>query len=308
MSFRKYRHILLTIDVEDWFQVENFKPWIPFNSWDRYDLRVEANTYRLLDFFDSIDLAGTGGAAKPKATFFVLGWLAERLPHLVRAISDRGHEVASHGYNHNLCSSEKRESLLNDLKKSKQLLEDITGKEVLGYRAPSFSISNDTLKLIESCGYTYDASYNSFSLNTRYGRLYLHAKRMGIAYQLSSRFFELPLSNLMIGKRSLPFAGGGYFRVIPWPLFRVGVKMILKKDGAYAFYMHPWEIDREQPRVHAASMLFRIRHYINLGGTWSKLTKLTESFAGCTYTTCAAYLSELFALDGKPGIKETLVT
>ena len=201
--------ILLTIDVEDWFQVENFKPWIPFSSWPSRELRVEKNTHRLLDLFDSVDSKGSetkkscqsGKSCLPnemhssfnrgqkfegvKATFFVLGWLAERLPNLVREIHARGHEVASHGYNHKLCYQQSPEDLKKDLTDSKKLLEDITGEPVLGFRAPNFSINYDALNIIESCGYLYDSSYNSFAMHGRYGKLNLKGnERSGIAIPL----------------------------------------------------------------------------------------------------------------------------
>ena len=189
---------LITIDVEDWFQVENFKNYIPFTSWSNYQLRVERNVHCLLELFDSVETGGSKSetvsqtyenslknstsigsnlqqatnnenSKKVRTTFFVLGWIAERLPGLVREIFDRGHEIASHGYSHNLCSKCSRDELQKDLSESKKLLEDITGSVVNGYRAPSFSIDNDTLKIIEAGGYLFDSSYNSFELHSRYG-------------------------------------------------------------------------------------------------------------------------------------------
>ena len=146
-------HILLTIDVEDWFQVENLKSAISFESWPTRELRVERNTHKLLDLFDSIDLQPATGNLRTKnslkATFFVLGWLAERLPHLIREIHARGHEVASHGYGHELCTQCTMDGLKQDLVRSKKLLEDIIGERVYGYRAPSFSVSDEILRVIE---------------------------------------------------------------------------------------------------------------------------------------------------------------
>jgi hypothetical protein len=209
-------YILLTIDVEDWFQVENFKPWIPYSSWSSQELRVEKNTHRLLDLFDSFGLtrnsqpstkarwseaeiplkAGQLATRNPiRATFFVLGWLAKRLPHLVREIHARGHEVASHGYKHDLLGQNSLEVLRKDLSDSKKLLEDILGKPVWGYRAPNFAINDDTLKIIEECGYLYDSSYNSFAMHGRYGQMdFSQNKRKGIAIQISkSQHPRLPL-------------------------------------------------------------------------------------------------------------------
>jgi len=371
--------ILLTIDVEDWFQVENFKQCIPFSSWPTRELRVEKNTHRLLDLLDSQQSAISGQRSvssnstspdnvsdsfrqrrialsqfhqetekkeksiksrksclrksSPKATFFVLGWIAERLPNLVREILNRGHEVASHGYNHNLCNQQSPDSLKKDLIDSKKLLEDIIGAPVFGYRAPSFAINNDILKIIEDCGYLYDSSYNSFAMHSRYGKVDLpQNNNKGIAfpisetsnsqpsndnqlsamsyelpsssndYQLSAmshelylhrRFYELPISNLKLGNHIFPWGGGGYFRLIPFPVFKMGVQSILKKENAYLFYMHPWEVDPEQPIVAEASKFFKFRHYINLDKTASKLLSFITAFKKCRFITCYQYIDEI---------------
>jgi polysaccharide deacetylase family protein (PEP-CTERM system associated) len=335
--------ILITIDVEDWFQVENFRPWIPFETWDQYELRVERNVHKLLNLFDSIELiaqssklkadnqvetddersamsyerknngqrtTGYGHTKKVQATFFVLGWLAERLPNLIREIQSRGHEVASHGYNHNLCNQQSHADLKRELTESKKLLEDITGSKVFGFRAPNFSIDDDILKLIEDCGYLYDSSYNSFGLHGRYGKISMNGhKKFGIAHKISNNFFELPISNLIIrnpmsyqlsatgSKRNdgnrfvLPWGGGAYFRLIPYRFFKHGVQSILKKDGAYVFYMHPWELDLEQPRVKEVSSYYKFRHYKNIKKTSLKLLRLVNEFRQCKFITCSQYLA-----------------
>jgi peptidoglycan-N-acetylglucosamine deacetylase len=341
--------MMLSIDVEDWFQVENFKRYISFSSWSTYELRVEKNIYRLLDLFDSIDVtqssevrgqrsdipefqdnyikpaasicqqnyptinptnssdlinsSNTIDPINPKATFFVLGWLAERLPHLVREIHSRGHEVASHGYSHGLCYSCSNVELHEDLSHSKKLLEDIIAAPVYGYRAPSFSINNDVLKVIEDCGYLYDSSYNSFGMHGRYGRLDLsNFQKDGIALRVSDSFYELPISNLQfsifnlkssIFNSVLPWGGGGYFRLIPFLIFKLGILSILKNNGAYLFYMHPWEIDHKQPRVNEASAFFKFRHYINLKNCQSKLVNLLNSFSASHFITCKQYITSL---------------
>ena len=376
-------YFLLTIDVEDWFQVENFKQYIPFSSWESYKLRVEKNTHRLLDLLDSVSFQPSavgsqpsdnlnqteshssqfnidngqqstdqrqkktsyqpaaksyelGCQGNPKATFFVLGWLAERLPNLVREIHSRGHEVASHGYYHNLCNKQSNEDLKTDLCDSKTLLEDIIGNQVYGYRAPSFAINNDILKIIEECGYLYDSSYNSFAMHGRYGQISVSQNgQKGIAIQISKTFtplngfsqyltgaeprtqnpeprtfYELPISNLHFrtpfsymlsaisseqnrGGFVLPWGGGGYFRLIPFPIFRLGVQSILKKENAYLFYFHPWEIDPDQPRVYEASRSYKFRHYVNLRKSHSKLLKLIENFVHCNFITCRQYLDKV---------------
>ncbi len=284
------KYILISIDVEDWFQVENFKSCIPFSDWPFCELRVEKNTHRLLDILDQFP---TDSGTNPKATFFILGWLAERLPALVREIRKRGHEVASHGYCHNLCNRESYRELTADLKDSKKLLEDITGEQVAGYRAPSFSINADVLKLIEDCGYLYDSSYNSFGLHGRYGHVVLPQNgKKRVAVRLSEHFYELPVSNLAIRNQILPWGGGGYFRMIPFPVFRRGITYILKKKDAYVFYMHPWEIDPDQPRLKQTSASCRFRHYVNLRRTENKLSEMLTSFRDHHLISCRQYLEE----------------
>ena len=205
-------NFLLTIDVEDWFQVENLRPWFPHEAWPGCELRVERNVRRLLDLFDElcnkshnstnpINSPNPTGPTNPhtsfSATFFVLGWIAERLPQLVREIAARGHEVASHGYSHRMCNTLSNEDLKEDLVKSKSILEDILGQKVSGFRAPNFSIDDRVLSLVADSGYAYDSSYNNFNLHGRYGKINLNGQPMaGIAYRLSDSFFELPISNL----------------------------------------------------------------------------------------------------------------
>ena len=295
-------HILITVDVEDWFQVENFKESISYSAWPSCELRVERNTRRLLDLFDSIKFdsernahaKSPAGNGKLKATFFILGWLAERLPQLIREIYARGHEVASHGYNHRLCHQESSDSLKFDLIRSKGLLEDMIGSAVYGYRAPSFSISNDILKTIQDCGYRYDSSFNSFGRHGRYGHVAFHEnRRRGIAYRVSDSFFELPVSNLKLFDTVLPWGGGGYFRLVPLIFFSWGVHSILKREPAYLFYMHPWEIDHRQPAVKNVPKFYRFRHYFNLKKTEQKLIKFLNHYRHYRFVTCSEYLENL---------------
>jgi len=297
---RKPSYILLTVDVEDWFQVENFKQSIPFDSWPSLELRVERNVHRLIDLFDSVESAGPklkahssqqNGSSRPKATFFVLGWLAERLPHLVREIHSRGHEIASHGLLHNLPEQNPLDEYASELADSRKLLEDTIGENVSGYRTPSFAIHNDLLKMIEDAGYLYDSSYNSFEGHGRYGRLDpTWDVTKGIACRISESFHELPISNIKIGKQIIPWGGGGYFRLLPFRIFHLGISYILKRGGAYLFYMHPWEIDPEQPRVKTAPISYKFRHYVNLSSTYEKLKKLLMHFSHCRFITCTEYL------------------
>jgi polysaccharide deacetylase family protein (PEP-CTERM system associated) len=288
--------VLITIDVEDWFQVENFKPWIAFSDWSSLELRVETNIHRLLDLFES-----TGNV---RATFFILGWIANRLPHLLREILARGHELASHGDNHQLSSRLSAGELKRDLSDSKKRIEDIGGTAVEGFRAPSFSISAAALEWIARIGYRYDSSYNSFSLHGRYGKIGLEGcARVGAAYRLGENFFEIPLSNMplpalgrlarpgRLNHACLPWGGGAYFRFLPLKVFLWGVRRILNRDGAYIFYMHPWEVDPGQPRVSAASLGRRLRHYTQLRATISRLEKMIRHFRHCRFVTCREYLT-----------------
>ncbi|MCK5098213.1 MAG: DUF3473 domain-containing protein [Desulfobacteraceae bacterium] len=276
--------ILLTFDVEDWFQVENFKKYIDFSTWDSFELRVETNTIKILDLLDSFPF-------KPKATFFILGWIAKKLPNLVLEIHKRGHEVASHGYNHHLCPDISQQKLIDDLKSSKHLLEDIINTKVKGYRAPSFAINDTILKIIQQAGYTYDSSFNSFSGHGRYGTIDLSsASKKDAAYKINDHFFELPVSNIKIKKKVFPLGGGGYFRLIPFIFFKQGMKSVLKKDKAFVFYAHPWEFDPSQPRVKKASTGFKFRHYINLHKTEAKLKALINSFSEYRFVTCSEYI------------------
>jgi len=289
--------ILLTFDVEDWFQVENFREYIPFSSWPECELRVEKNVHKILDLLDSIELNNSINpmnpinSINPKATFFILGWIAKRLPHLVREIQARDHEVASHGYEHKLCRDQSVYDLKIDLVKSKKLLEDLIGNPIYGYRAPSFSIDNGILKIVEEAGYSYDSSFNSFKLNRRYGQISLtNDGNNGIYHQISEKFYELPISNLKIGNQVIPWGGGGYFRLMPLPLFKRGVEKILKKKGAYLFYLHPWEIDSDQPKVSEIARSFKFRHYLNLDKTYRKLSMFLKSFKGRRFPTCMEFL------------------
>jgi peptidoglycan-N-acetylglucosamine deacetylase len=340
---------LLTIDVEDWFQVENLRPWIPFSTWDSRELRVEANVHKLLDLFDdaklddgswklearSSNLEGRNSFApsfdsmdstdskdpkdsidptdptpppttkKVRCTFFILGWIAKRLPHLVREIATRGHEVASHGSSHRMCNGLPDSELRSELSGSKHLLEDIIGTQVAGFRAPNFSIDDRVLSVLQEVGYRYDSSYNNFSLHGRYGKISLNGNRCGIAHKLPSDFFELPISNLPLfsfptlrnlGNLAhlkhlfLPWGGGAYFRLMPLTVFRQGVKSILSRDHAYLFYMHPWEVDPGQPRVGAANLGRRFRHYTNLDNAMQKLKDFTRDFDFCRFLSCRGYL------------------
>jgi polysaccharide deacetylase family protein (PEP-CTERM system associated) len=287
----KNKNILITIDVEDWFQVENLRPWYPPKTWNQQKLRVEKNTHRLLDLLDSIKLICP---TNPKATFFILGWIAKKAPNLVQEIHKRGHEIASHGYGHMMCNQLDPNELLQDLIRSKHLLEDTIGNTVRGYRAPNFSINDQALKAIQAAGYKYDSSYNNFSKNSRYGQLTVNGtKKQNTYIKFNSNFYELPISNLKIADQILPWGGGGYFRFLPFPIFKAGIKQILKKQEAYMFYLHPWEIDPNQPKLEKAISLSGWRHYLNLEKTYPRLKKLISTFRDYDFITCNHYIEKL---------------
>ena len=279
--------ILLTFDVEDWFQVENLKSAVSRDSWDRRELRVFNNTVRIMDLLDRQQ-------SRPRATFFVLGWIARRLPELVRQIAARGHEVASHGDRHAMLDQMPVQALKRDLHVSKALLEDITGEAVAGYRAPSFSISKESLDLIRQAGYQYDSSYNSFGSHGRYGHVDLdgYPRRRGVC-EISPGFFEVPVSNLHFGSRIFPLGGGGYFRLFPPAVFRLGMTAVLKQEQAFTFYAHPWEFDPHQPRVQGIPMSFKFRHYVNLNKTAVRLAGMIRHFSSCRFSTIGAHLKSV---------------
>jgi polysaccharide deacetylase family protein (PEP-CTERM system associated) len=244
-------------------------------------------------------------AEKVRCTFFTLGWLAERLPHLVREITNRGHEVASHGTSHRMCNQLSEADLRNELDGSKHLLEDITGTEVSGFRAPNFSVSDRVISILQGSGYRYDSSYNNFALHGRYGKISLNGQpKAGVAFKLADGFFELPISNLSLlsflalgnlATRNfshfyLPWSGGAYFRLMPVSIFTRGVRAIIQNTGAYVFYMHPWEVDPGQPRFKQASLNSKLKHYTNLGTTHAKLCRLVGEFADCSFQSCKEYL------------------
>ena len=260
----------LTIDVEDYFHVTAFERHVRRDEWDNYPLRVEVNTHRILDMIDEFEI---------KATFFVLGWVAERMPAIVREIAGRGHEIACHGYGHDLVYRIGPERFRDDVRKAKALLEDICGARVVGYRAPSYSITKESLwaldVLIEE-GFSYDSSifpvyHDNYGIPDADRFPHEIVRPSGVLK-------EFPLSTLPLrigGKEHrLPIAGGGYLRLLPsWVISR-GMRRIntVEREPA-VLYFHPWEIDPEQPRIRAG-LKSRFRHYLNLHRTEGKLRDL----------------------------------
>jgi polysaccharide deacetylase family protein (PEP-CTERM system associated) len=258
----------MSIDVEDWFQVENLKGAIPRGEWDRCELRVERNTIRILEI-----LHGCGA----RATFFVLGWIAERCPQLVRTIAAAGHEVASHGYGHELVYSLRPSEFRDDVLRSKHHLEDLTGRPVRGYRAPSFSITDWAVPILQEAGFKYDSSVVATVAHDRYGRLNgMDAGRPIV--RLREGFYEAGVSCMRIGRRGIPWGGGGYFRLVPYWLWCWGVRAILRSGSPYVFYLHPWEIDPGQPNVAGLDPVKRFRHRVNLYRCEERFTSFVGAF------------------------------
>jgi polysaccharide deacetylase family protein (PEP-CTERM system associated) len=260
-----------TVDVEDYFQVSGFERHIHRDDWDGYESRVVPNTRRILRLLNHHHV---------KATFFVLGWVAERFPDLVLQIRDEGHEIGSHGYWHRLIYDQTPDEFREDLCRARDLLEGITGNRVLAYRAPSFSIierSRWALDILAEEGFTIDSSIYPIH-HDRYGMpdALPHLHRIETS---AGPLWELPPSSVRAAGKNIPVGGGGYFRLYPLPLTRRWLTRINRTyKRPFMFYIHPWEADPEQPRLKAGSWLSRRRHYVNLSHTERKLTRLLAEF------------------------------
>lgn len=258
----------MTIDVEDYFQVSAFENLVSPDQWDGMAPRVEANTDRLLQLFDDHNTT---------ATFFMLGWVAERFPQLVQRIVEQGHELASHGIMHQRASSQSRDEFKADAGGAKRLLEDLSGKQVLGYRAPSFSFTKENLwvyDVLAEEGYVYSSSVYPV-VHDHYG--IPDAPRF--RYETPSGVDEIPLSTLPLMGRNVPISGGGYFRLYPYMFTRWAVSRFMKREEQpYIFYLHPWEVDPNQPRMEGASAKSRFRHYLNLDKVEQRLGRLLTDF------------------------------
>ncbi len=258
----------LTIDVEDYFQVWALSPRFPRARWDSVPCRVERNMDRILAL-----LAGAGATA----TFFTLGWIAERYPALVRRVVAEGHELASHGYAHDRATEQSPDSFSADIRLAKMILEDIAGTDVKGYRAPSFSIGETNqwaFDCIAEAGYRYSSSIYPIR-HDHYG--FPDAPRF--AFESRSGLMELPVTTVRALRRNWPAGGGGYFRLMPYSLSRWLIRRVNESDAQAAiFYFHPWELDPEQPHVDGLPPKARFRHYVNLGKTEARLGRLLGDF------------------------------
>ena len=258
----------MTIDVEDYFQVSAFAPHIARSEWNARECRVERNVQLILEMLDR---------HHTKATFFTLGWIAERYPELIREIALRGHEVASHGYGHERASDQTEEAFFSDIQLAKIILEDLTGQEVRGYRAPSFSIGAGNLwafDCLARAGYRYSSSIYPIA-HDHYGM----PDSPRFAYEVRPGLLEIPITTLHALGRNFPSSGGGYFRLLPYALSRWMLNRVNTKDKQPGiFYFHPWEIDPQQPRIDGIGHKTRFRHYVNLEKVETRLNRLLTDF------------------------------
>jgi polysaccharide deacetylase family protein (PEP-CTERM system associated) len=259
---------LLTIDVEDWFHTSALEPYISPESWENLESRVVSTVRKLLEILET---------HKTSATFFILGWVAERYPELVREIDALGHEICSHGYRHRLIYNLTPARFKDYLKRSKMILEDLIGKPIRGYRATSFSIVEKTLwalDVIQEAGFSYDSSIFPISHHDLYGL----SGYPRFPFRLKNGLLEIPPSTINIMGRNIPLGGGGYFRLYPYVLTKWGIRRINGEGHPAMIYFHPWELDPSSPRVPHANALTRFRQYVNISKTATRLTKLLTDF------------------------------
>ena len=263
----------MTIDVEDYYQVAAFEKIVAPSDWGNFESRVMANTRSFLELLASRNV---------KATFFVLGYEAERHPELVREIADAGHEVGSHGYAHRLAYTQSEEEFRDDVARSRKLLQDLSGQDVLSYRAPSFSIGRRTPwghRVLVEEGYKYDSSVFPVK-HDLYGDPDAPVEVHVIETE-SGPIIEFPPTVVRLFGRNIPTGGGGYFRIFPWWFTRRLLTQV-NKSRPFVFYIHPWEIDPDQPRFDKAPLKSRFRHYTNLHKTADRFTRLLETFRFAT--------------------------
>jgi len=262
---------VFTIDVEDYYQVEAFARVVAKSSWGSYVSRVENNTRILLDLLDRHTVKGT---------FFILGWVASRHPELIREIANRGHEIASHGMSHTLVYSQSREVFRSETRDSKALLEDICQQKVIGYRAATYSITRKSLWALDILceeGFQYDSSIFPMR-HDRYGIPDANPLPGLVKTPEGRQIVEFPISVFQYKKLKLPVAGGGYFRLFPYPMTKWGLARINRAGNEFVFYLHPWEVDPDQPRIAQASITSRFRHYLNLSRCQTRLEQLLGDF------------------------------
>ena len=265
----KQHCFLASFDVEEWFHAENVKSSLPTADWTVLESSVERNTHELLDIL---------AEANVKSTFFVLGWVARRYPGLVRRIVDEDHEVASHSDVHRNLYSLSRDELVADLAGARVTLEQLTGNPIWGVRAPNFSINDFVLDCIAEAGYWYDSSVYSFKAHDRYGSVSTRIDPRAGIVEIRPGLLELPMSSVVIGRLALPWAGGGYFRLLPYQLFRWGVTRRLHSTSWFMFYFHPWELDERENPPSGIPRLSRLRAYAGRKRMRRDLPRLLREF------------------------------
>lgn len=261
----------ISVDVEDYFQVTAFEKVIPRSDWSKYPSHVEKNTHRVLDIFQSYNIKGT---------FFTLGLVAESCPALIRRIVSEGHELASHGYDHSLVSSHRKETFHYDIRKSKSILEDIGGVEVIGYRAPSYSITHDCFwayEILANLGFKYSSSIYPVK-HDLYG--IPEASRFPFSISTEFQILEIPISTVKFCGRNFQCGGGGFFRLYPYFLSKKLITQVNRfENHPCVFYFHPWEIDVSQPRIKGCGFKSTFRHYLNLSRMEKRLRNLLTDFS-----------------------------
>jgi polysaccharide deacetylase family protein (PEP-CTERM system associated) len=272
---------VMSVDVEDWFCVYNLSRVIPYSDWHKYESRVERNTLQLLNLFQKHGV---------EATFFVLGWVADRFPDLVKEIAGAGHEIASHGYSHRLLSLMTPQEFRVDLGRSLEVLNALTDQDVQGFRAPSFSLTRKTwwaVEILKESGIRYDSSVFPVAFHPQYGIADADLR----PHQLAEGLTELPMGVAEVFGRRVPCSGGGYFRLYPYTITRRLMRRCNEEGRPVIFYLHPWEIDPEQPRVPGMSWSQRYRHYNNLDQTEHRLERLLRDFS---FTSARKLISEQY--------------
>ena len=275
----------ISVDVEDWFHVSLFRHCIRPSDWDQLESTVVANVCRILNLFSRYHV---------RATFFVLGWVAERYPEIVVAIQEQGHEIASHGYQHQIIYEQTRDAFYQDVKRSIHILESITGQKIRGYRAPSYSITRSSLwaweKLVE-LGLEYDSSIFPVR-HDLYGIADAPRFPFKIKVKNKGELVEFPISTIRILGKNIPIAGGGYLRLYPYWFFKKGIEQINAEGKPAIIYFHPWEIDPHIPRI-AVNKLRYFRHYGNLALTEERLVQLLQNFRFGTVQQVLKYHTDL---------------
>jgi len=266
---------ILSVDVEDWFHLigagldYQFRVSLGGNEvWERLPARVESNVCWILDTLDRHNT---------RATFFVLGWVAEHHPELVREIHRRGHEVGSHSYWHKVVKAQTPAEFREDVRQSIAILQDIIGSRVLGFRSSSASITDWAVDILAEEGLLYDSSLFPVFYHDVYGKLEGTDPQKPIE-RLHNGLWEVKFSSLSLGKLQLPWSGGGYFRLLPYRVFRQGIRQILARYGVFHFYIHPWEVDADPPRLPDLKPIYHFRRYVSIDGTRSRFERLVSEF------------------------------